>query len=308
MVKISQNGSCGKSGIYIGLGNVSDLYGLLIAEMEPARGTLTRLAKDEEDFLRKQPVEATTIFEKNRKRVEGSLKRLVGFLWDYYNLPRSGIIEYGSGATGYYYASLKPDDATNWLQVEINPNAIAENQRRNPSASIVDGSSYDIKFREVPMITGLSSFDCLSDLPRAVGQVEQALSGKGYFFHIQDVRPGHECVTAYLRRSIGAIPDFAFADEMDNLFGFIIGGKRVTSVDIFKRAIGDAIAQNPGLDVILNDYITLCEPIPMPPNKPPYDEHYFLNAYVRLNGTGRRYTTVLATIARKHQETEKLRN
>src|SRR3989344_8621289 len=127
--------------IYIEEHAGTDLFREHINSVPPHPITLARrMQGTEEDYFKREPIEATTAFERNRRRVEESLQKLVAFLWDHFNLPRDGIIEYGSGATGYYHAILKPQDVTNWLQVEINPKAIAENLRKNPKASVVEGS------------------------------------------------------------------------------------------------------------------------------------------------------------------------
>ena len=159
-----------------------DLYQRLVDSAPLAKGHSGIQNEDERAFFRQQPIEATTTFERNRKKVELSLVKLVSFLWDHYQLPCDSVIEYGSGATGYFYAVLKPKDVRNWLQVEINPNAIVENSRRNPTAQIVEGSYYDIGYTNVPMIAGLSSFDTASDMPRAINEVTQALMPGGFFY------------------------------------------------------------------------------------------------------------------------------
>ena len=40
-------------------------------------------------------------------------------------------MEYGSGATGYFDAALRPGSVQHWQQFEINPKAVAENRKRN---------------------------------------------------------------------------------------------------------------------------------------------------------------------------------
>ena len=142
-----------------------DLYQRIIDVTPTARGHSKIRHRDEQLFFRQRPIDDTTAFERNRKKVESSLIKLVSFIWDNYKLPREHVIEFGSGATGYFDAVLTPRDVRNWLQIEINPNAIVENKRRNPDAQVVEGSYYCIGYRDVLMITGLSSFDTASDMP-----------------------------------------------------------------------------------------------------------------------------------------------
>lgn len=274
-----------------------DLYQRIIDVVPPSSEPIIRQATDEASFFRNQPIEATTAFERNRKKVEQSLVKLVAFLWDHYKLPRDGIVEYGSGATSYFYAVLRPKDVRNWLQVEINSNAIAENLRRNPAAQIIKGSYYNIPYREVPMITGLSSFDTASDVPRAIDQVSQALAEGGFFLHIQDVRPGLNCVTTHFQKTHGLVPEYVLAHQ-GAVMGFMADVRRLTLVDIFREAIGDGIRNHPDLDLIVNDYHTLSERLSMP-----VYESYFLNLHLidtkPLDTGGMRNTTILVTIAKK---------
>ena len=276
-----------------------DIYQLAIDKAEPGQIDFLRLGEErveEEDYFRSEPVEATQAFSRNRKRVEESLVRLVRSLWEHYDLPRDGIIEYGSGATGYFDAVLRPEDITNWLQAEVNPLAIMKNRGQNPDASIVEGSYYQMGYRNVPMITGLSSFDTAGDLPYAIEQVAQALQKEGYFLHIQDVRPADNCVAQYLKRAYGEVPKQAFTSD-EFIFGFPIGDKRLTTVDLFRDAIGEAITNHPGLELVTNSFHTLQERL-----EEQAIEYYFLNLYGRLEAQmeeGKRTTTILVTLAKK---------
>lgn len=276
-----------------------DLYQFLINRIQPAKGLLISKHTDEAAFFKTQPIAATTAFEKNRGKVKDSLAKLVAFVWDNYCLPRDGIVEYGSGATGYFYAELRPRDVKNWLQVEINPNAIAENLRRNPTAQIVEGSYYSIPYTMVPMVTGLSSFDTASDMPRAIDQVVNALAPGGFFLQIQDVRPGIHCVTSHLQ-ALGKSPESSF-ELNEKVIGFLVDGKPVTLVDIFKDAIGSAIANNPDMEIVTNDYHTLSE------RREVGHEVYFLNLHLFdiSSQAKRRDTTFLVTLAKKKSPSPK---
>ena len=175
--------------VRIGPKSSYDPLQILINSAPPERGTFVTFAGDEETFYRNQSLNATTIFEKNRNRARSSLRRLGAYLWEKYDLPRTDIAEYGSGATGYFDAVLRPGNVSHWQQYEINPRAVAENRRRNPKAIVEEGSYKKIEKRDLSMIIGLSAWDTTNDLPQAMQHVADALRDGGYFFHIQDVRP-----------------------------------------------------------------------------------------------------------------------
>ncbi|MEK6808803.1 MAG: hypothetical protein AABY14_03900, partial [Nanoarchaeota archaeon] len=76
----------------------------------------------------------------------------------------------------------------------------------------------------------------------------------------------------------------------------ILSMERMTLADIFRDAIGNAISQNPNLDLVVNHYHTLSER-----QSAPIYEAYFLNLHLLDNASpvARRDTTVLVTLARK---------
>ena len=237
------------------------------------------------------------MFERNREKFRSSLQLLTAFLWEHFGLPTKDIVEYGSGATGYFDAVLRPEQVQPWLQVEINPAARAENKRRNPNANVVEGSYNHIEYRHVPMIVGLSSFDTADDMPHAIDQVVQALSPGGFFFHVQDVRPGVYCAASHVKRKTGSFADVFY--EYDNqVFGMEIAGVRRTLVNVFQEAIGEALHAQTSLEVLANDYVTLTES-----SVDAHHEIYFLNLHAASPGSlpvmRKRETTVLVTVARK---------
>jgi len=179
---------------------IIDVYNILLPNLQPVVYKLIEDRAIIEDHHRSEPISCTMGFSRNRDKVRHSLQNLFEELWRKYNLSRDHAIEYGSGATGYYDAFLRPRDVQNWLQVEINPSAIAENKKRNPGANIAEGSYNYIQYRGVPLITGLSSLDTSENLYHVMDQVAEALAPCGYFLHVQDVRPGITTVLNYLNR------------------------------------------------------------------------------------------------------------
>ncbi|MBI4894925.1 MAG: hypothetical protein HY831_00380 [Candidatus Aenigmarchaeota archaeon] len=287
-----------------------DVYKVLLPSLEAREYSLVEDREAIERHYRGEPISCTTGFERNRERVRSSLVNLFDDIWEEYGLPRENIIEYGSGATGYYDAFLRPRNIKNWLQIEINPTAIAENRRRNPRANIVEGSYNDIQYKNVPMITGLSSFDTSENLYHAMNQVATALESGGYFLHVQDVRPGVTTVLNYLHKK--GINSKTFLGPSKVVCGdmlAVINGNPVPTVDIFRDALGDAIKSQPNLDLVENTYFTLIES-----NGKLTYEVYDANVYLEIplhnllsfgdidevgHLIGRREVCVLATIARK---------
>ncbi|MFC1690805.1 methyltransferase domain-containing protein [Nanoarchaeota archaeon] len=258
---------------------------------------------NDEKFHRTQSTEDSD-FDERRKWRKDQLIKLTNFLWEYYNLPRENITEYGAGSTGYYWANLRPKGIEDWLQVDINPLANKENGRRNPGAKIIEGSCYDIPSRGCHLITGLALLDTVSDIPLAVDQIAEALAEGGYLFHILDNYPGHRGVKEYLIASRGSIPEEGFrAKFRGNIFaqptilGFVIDQKRETLINLFRDAMGDAIKKQPSLDLIANDYFTYSEPIDRP-------EHQALFMGLRYENPaekGVKTTTALITLAQKKE-------
>ncbi|MFH0837430.1 MAG: hypothetical protein V1870_04835 [Candidatus Aenigmatarchaeota archaeon] len=141
------------------------------------------------------------------------------------------------------------------------------------------------------MIVGLSSFDTAADLPFAIDQVAHALKDDGVFLHIQDVRPGTNCVLNYLRRCNQSSPNFGYVYNND-LFGLVTDDGVRDTIDIFKDAMHDAISTCPLLDLVDNSYYTFTES--------GCNEFYYFNFHGTLSGNGHtRDTTVLVTLAKK---------
>tara|TARA_Y100000310_G_C20608180_1_gene776630 strand:- start:505 stop:1386 length:882 start_codon:yes stop_codon:yes gene_type:complete len=276
--------------------DISNFHDLLFRQLTPKTTVLSKQSDDEESFYRAQSIGDTTSFERNRNRVRQSLKDVVRFIWEEYDLPREGIIEYGSGATGYFWAELKPEYVTDWLQVEINPNAIRENQRRNPRAPVIEGSYNDIPYRGVPMIVGLSSFDTTANLSLPIDQVASALKSGGYFLHIQDVRPGPWGVAQFAKRKYGEVPDEVLFLSDGSMVGFVIDGEKVPIVELFRQYLGEKVEQHPDLELTVNHYFSFEERLARPNT-----EFYCFNVYATApsRSPGRRETTLITTLAKK---------
>ncbi len=247
-------------------------------------------------YFRSEPIGATD-FTRNREKFRDQLQGIVSHLWKKHNLPKDGIVEYGSGSTGYFFSKLRPNDCGNWLQVEINPTAIENNKKLNPNAQVIEGSYYDIPFRNVPLVCGLSSFDTAQFMDEAMKQVATALQPGGYFVHIQDVRPGTGCVTGYLQNKGKVIPRVAYTAPGDGniFFSFVTDGKIIPSHELFRESIEDGINSQPDLRLVSNTYLTAENPIPGETTN-----HYLFNSHLALKSSpAYKKATTLVTIAQK---------
>lgn len=292
-----------------------DPYQQWIDSSRPVKGNFVKSEGDEESFFRNQPIEATLVFERNRLRVLPSLRRIVDHLWKRYALPTKGIVEYGSGAAGFFDAVLRPDYVPHWTQVEVNPKAREENKKRNLDAVLEEGFFGRIDKKELSMVLGLTAWDKTRDFPNAMGQVANALKPEGYFLHIQDARPGLECVRSYLEKTIACEPTHGWSVQVPGqdhkeVFGLLVNGQRRTLPDIFKDAIQQAIKSQTNLDLVVNAYLTVEELMQDDdPKLKTMDlcEVYFLNFYGVFGFEPKtmpaqqrlRKTTVLVTLARK---------
>jgi hypothetical protein len=295
------------------------VYDILKEMMEarpPSEGDFFRAGPDEETSIRNQPISATLVFEKNRRKVLDSLKKIVDYTWVHYSLPKTGIVEYGSGATGFFDAELRPIDVPHWSQVELNSDAIAENKRRNPEAIVREGSYTNITEHGLSMIVGLSSWDATGRLPHVMNEVAKALKPGGYFLHFQDVRPGNESVLSYLERKIGNRPTLAWPIQNPNqphqeIMGLAVGKQSFTTPELFRLSLEDSINSTPGLSIVENSYLSLQEVVPDSSTESlsmDLTEHYFFNVHMIVGSPGKelpknsknRFTTVLVTVARKN--------
>ncbi len=204
-----------------------------------------------------------TDYDRNREKFLPLLQTIVRNVWDRFRIPKTLVLEFGPGSTGYFYAKLRPEDVGQWIQLEINPKAIEENKRRNPQAVVFEGDYYDIKHKNIPTICGLSSFDTAIEMDKAIDQVADALMPGGYFLHIQDVNPGFGCTTSYITRATGSYPKecLAFQKKLEKMVAFKVGGEWVTDFELFRRNIGASLGRRRDLDVKLNRYVRARTPI-----------------------------------------------
>ena len=280
-----------------------DSYGELIGNLAPDKHGIDTTNPNSHRY-KNQPIEFTTTnFESYRAPIKKSLANIVEFLWNHYDLPTDLVLEYGAGAMGYFYSHLKPNYVHNWQQVEINPLAIAENKRRNPSASVIEGSYDNILYKNIPLIAGLSCLDTTDDISHTIAQIAGGLMSGGYLLHLQDVGCSNQFIVRHTKKTrvdAKKHDDRLYFINDGSIWGVLIDGKKMTINEVFQESIGDAINNNPDLELMMNHYVTAVEVIDKR-----LIESYFMGYIKKVenkvepHGNGIRFATVLATIARK---------
>ena len=251
---------------------------------------LPRDAKEEEFGLAQQPISTASLsFEHNRMKVEEALQGITGAVFDQYNLPRFGGIDVGSGATGaMVHQFLKPHiNVSSWSEMDVNPNAVAENIRRHPDARVMAGSYLNLAEtkglpKKVSIVTGLSSLDATQFISQALNEIRQKLHTGGFLLHIQDVRPGlgtpvrelehmglQSPFCAYtLRSNVGIQEPLAYQTPE----GLLSVG------ELFRRNLGRLIEQQHGMRLLVNHWISARR---VPPNPELGGSAYYMNVHLR---------------------------
>lgn len=258
---------------------------------------------------RQNAVDASGSFHKNRAQVRDDLRAIVGFAIDRYKIPMGKGMDVGSGMTGDMVEALLPisgNSKKNWSQLEINPDSVAENMRRHPDSDIRQGSylvlSQGVVGEKLPVITGLSSFDATCFLEHAVTEVRKTLEDGGFFFHLQDVRPGnggciqqlrHEGITGDINvlRAINSV-------NSNGVVAFENKNMMVSGGEMFRRRLGRAITQDGQLELLVNDWITARKPLP-DTTRPA--KLYFMNSLIGVHPSFMPFdsTAAVVTVARK---------
>lgn len=215
----------------------------------------------EEAGILKQGVELSDLFERNRIPVRDALRTIVNYVFQRFRLPKEKGIDIGSGATGEMVEELLPHHLRpEWLQMELSPQALEANRRRHPGSTIVQGSYLRMGegLKEgFNIVTGLSSLDATYFLDEAIKKISTALVAGGYLVHIQDVRPGAGVGLRELQR-LGATPPYAAEILPGNQVStYLIGNQYISVGEIFRRQLGRVLDANPGMEVLMNDWVTV---------------------------------------------------
>lgn len=262
-------------------------------------------------------------YNKNRQVVRQALQAIVAFIFEEIDKtstqhpipnrptlePRQTGIDIGSGATGYMVEDLlQPHiDAFkyNWTQIDVNPHAVSENKKRHPQSNIFQGSYHRLTEQglsgRLSMVTGLSSLDATQFIPEAIEEIRQSLKIGGFLLHIQDVRPG---VGAGIRemRHLNIQPPYSvegvfnrYTRDIDPISYHPCHNERFTTLEALRRQLDRAITQTPGMEIILNSWITAQRPISQQefPGK-----KYYANMLLQMPELTEQ-ASVIATIARR---------
>lgn len=289
----------------------------LMKALRPREFHIEDSAFNDDQYYRNLPFCVTAGFDKNREKFRRHLQRLVSYLWDKFNLPIEGVVEYSVGSSGYFGEILRPTNVPRWLQVETNPQAMGENRRLHPEALVEYGYFMQLDKRDLSMIVGLSAWDKTLDLVGAITQAANGLQDGGYFMHIQDVRPELRVIMHYLDRALSTSPSHMLVDQdregNATAFGFVVDGQIRTLPDLLKDAMEVAINSHKNLELILSSYLTYREldwDLSRMAVKQDVHELYFLNVHAMVFGLPpkrmplyrrSRDATVLVTLARKKQ-------
>lgn len=226
---------------------------------------------DEEQGIARQTIEAASLsFADARQSVIGGLRATLNYLFDKFNLPKEGGIDVGSGSTGGMVEDLLPisdDQRRTWVQIDANPAAVAENQRRHPQSNIFPGSYHKLGLNGTQsIITGLSCLDSTAFMEVAVASIRDALKKGGYFLHLQDVKPGWSPPFQEVVLRKQKLPvKVEVAEEQSSLAHHIFphnimvyhcNGELVSVMELFRGRLERAIKTVGGLEVVESDWIT----------------------------------------------------
>ncbi len=223
--------------------------------------------EEEESILSSlDPLIGSVMLERPRERVVDCLRAIVRDAFARHSLPMDSGLDIGSGASGYMVAKLFPFDAQGkWLQMELNPQAVEINKKKNPSLPVMQGSYHRLQKQGVrsmfPVITGLSSLDATQHLAHAVKQIRDGLRDGGSLFHVQDVRPGLDVVHRQLKEL--AAPEPYATQELqgptaglNTVLTYKGQSERINVVELFRQRLGAVIQNTPGLELLENQWVT----------------------------------------------------
>lgn len=260
---------------------------------------------EEEAGISVQDIEtASLIFERTRAQVRGALRAIVEFVFRELKLPTRNGFDIGSGATGAMVECLLPSFCvqSSWLQMDINSKAVLENRRRHPSSVIVEGSYLDIGHAIgtkyfFDIVTGLSSLDSTAFVGVAIEQIRNTLQRGGYLFHMQDVRPGigfGQREMQYMGYNPPYAVDFAESEQGPAPIVFRSPAGSFSAGELFRRNFVRAIQNTPGMELVLNQWITASKPLRSSPGR-----QYALNMLLTRSDIAVEEASAVVTVARR---------
>jgi hypothetical protein len=226
--------------------------------------------EEEEEGFQRQALEATTVFERNRTHVRGALRAILGHVSETYQLPKSGGLDCGAGATGEMVHQLLKEriQPSGWAEIEVNPRAVQENKRRHPQANVQKGSYHRLTTElglngNMDIVTGLSSLDATAFLEHAVDEIAGSLKPGGYLLHMQDVRPGTS-VCLQRMEQLGIKPPFAVETvdrDRNAICAYKTPDKILSVTELFRQRLEEAIRRQGNLDLELSNWMLAERPV-----------------------------------------------
>lgn len=239
---------------------------------------------EEESGIRLQEISsASSHLERTRQPIRGSLRRILKYAFDRFDLPKSGGVDIGSGATGEMVEELLPDVCakSTWAQIDVNQYAVDANKLRHPYSTIMQCSYHNIGIKNLPIVTGLSSLDATSFVDDAIEEIRSSLADGGYLLHVQDVRPGRGYGMREMKeRGIDPPYEVEFIAGTDNpLTYFDANSGDILDVgELFRNNLGRAIQNNEGMELCMNDWVTVRRDLKTPPAL-----WYFMNMLLKAD-------------------------
>lgn len=283
------------------------------------RGYLTPVGvppdcKEEADGISKQDVvTASLIFERTRAHFREELRAILEYVFEKKALPKLGGLDIGSGATGEMVNELLPftaDQRRTWVQMDVNPDAVAANNKRHPENTIMHGSYLDMHGTlnlpddSLDIVTGLSSLDATRFLPQAIAEIRRVLKRGGYLVHMQDVRPGLGFGFDEMARR-GTTPPFDAEllpsgnnGGMDPIAYHTSTEGLISVGECFRRGLGRAISTDPEMELLTNNWFTARRSRPQDQPTMLYGMNVRLD-YIEPGKSPFKEASAVVTIARK---------
>ena len=268
---------------------------------------------EEEGIAAQDVAQASVPLEDFRMPVRSALRAILYSIFERYNLPKAPGLDVGCGATGGMVEKLLPLDSntkTRWTQMDVNPSAVKENQRRHPQSRIQRGSYLNLGTADAySLITGLSSLDSTAFIKRAIQQIRDALVQGGFFLHFQEIQPGW---IAPVQEMMAMGENFPYKVEVippnkldwspqHRIFPHNVilyhtqRGEILSNMELFRRYLARTIRATAGMELLENDWFTAIGPSGGPSNA------FFYNSGFRFRSSNPnvQIASGIITLARK---------
>ncbi|GEM_PF-2181326 len=140
-------------------------------------------------------IETLQEFEQHRAFTQRATQKMIKDIANTYFKHTTSILEIGSGL-GFLAQNIPQEYRERWIQLEAQPAFLAESKKRDPRGQFITGSAYSLPFpdQSIDAICGYCSFDVLSDINKAVGEVARVLTPGGTFIHLLDLGVDYQLI------------------------------------------------------------------------------------------------------------------